>query len=103
MGPMDGSVVPCASGGSLPFAPSDCLAVLRNIRSQYPRAWQRYGYVDAFNPLSNWYDADVIGIDVGITMVMAENLRTSFVWNWFMRNPEVQTAFSQVFGGHPAS
>jgi hypothetical protein len=68
MGPIDGSVVSCAAGGSLAFASSDCLAVLRNIRSQYPLAWQRYGFVDAFNPLSGWYDPDVIGIDAGITM-----------------------------------
>ncbi len=30
-------------------------------------------HCDAFNPLKNWYDSDVIGIDTGITMVMAEN------------------------------
>ena len=29
--------------------------------------WSRYGFVDAFNPLTNWYDSDVIGIDTGIT------------------------------------
>jgi len=97
MGPIDGSIVPCAAGGSLPFAPSDCIAVLRTIRSQYPHAWQRYGFVDAFNPLTNWYNPDAIGIDVGITMLMAENQRTNFVWNTFMRNPEVQTAFAAVF------
>jgi hypothetical protein len=70
---------------------------LRTIRSQYPHAWQRYGFVDAFNPLTNWYDPDAIGIDVGITMLMAENQRTNFVWNTFMRNPEAQTAFAAVF------
>jgi hypothetical protein len=96
MGPIDGSIVPCAAGGSLPFASSDCLAVLRSIRSQYPQAWQRYGFVDAFNPLHGWYDADVIGIDVGITMLMAENQRSNFVWNTFMSNPEAQNAFAAV-------
>ena len=96
MGPIDGSIVPCAAGGSLPFASSDCLAVLRNIHSQYPLAWQRYGFVDAFNPLSGWYDPDVIGIDAGITMLMAENQRTDFVWNTFMSNPEAQNAFAAV-------
>jgi hypothetical protein len=88
--------VPCAAGGSLPFASSDCLAVLRNIRSQHPLAWQRYGFVDAFNPLSGWYDPDVIGIDAGIAMLMAENQRTNFVWNTFMSNPEAQNAFAAV-------
>jgi hypothetical protein len=96
MGSVDGSIVPCASGGSLPFASSDCLAVLRNIRAQHPQAWQRYGFVDAFNPLSGWYDSDVLGIDLGITMLMAENQRTNFVWNTFMANPEAQNAFTAV-------
>lgn len=96
MGQPDGSVVPCAAGGSLSFVPADCIAVLRNIRAQYPKAWQRYGFVDAFNPLTNWYDADVIGIDVGITMLMAENLRTQFVWSTFMTSSEVQKAFAAV-------
>jgi hypothetical protein len=96
MGPIDGSIVPCAAGGSLPFAPSDCIAVLRNIRTQYPRAWQRYGFVDAFNPLRRWYDTDVIGIDLGASMLMAENQRTNFVWNIFMSNAEAQSAFAAV-------
>ena len=42
--------------------------------------------------MTNWYDADVVGIDTGITLLMAENLRTGFVWNTFMKNPEVQKA-----------
>ncbi len=96
MGKIDGSIVPCAAGGSLPFVPADCIAVLRNLQQQYPQCWQRYGFIDAFNPLSGWYDSDVIGIDAGITMLMAENQRSSFVWNTFMTNPEAQSAFSAV-------
>ena len=96
MGPIDGSIVPYAAAGSIPFVPGDCLTVLRNIRTQYPKAWQRYGFVDAFNPLSGWYDPDVIGIDVGISMLMAENYRSSFVWDTFMTNPEAHGAFQAV-------
>lgn len=88
-GPIDGTIVPCAAGGSLPFLPQETLMVLETIKNQYgDRAWTRYGFVDAFNPLTGWYDSDVIGIDTGITMLMAENARTGFVWNTFMRNPE---------------
>jgi hypothetical protein len=36
----------------------------------------RYGFVDAFNPTGGWTNPDVIGIDVGITLLSAENLRT---------------------------
>jgi hypothetical protein len=91
-GPIDGSIVPCAAGGSIPFLPADCIAVLRNIRGSYPAAWGRYGFTDAFNPLTNWWNPDVLGIDQGITMLMAENYRTGFVWNTFMANPEMKAA-----------
>jgi hypothetical protein len=90
-GPIDGSVVPCATAGSLPFLPEATMRVQRNIRKTYgDKAWTQYGFVDAFNPLTDWYDTDVVGIDVGITMVMAENARTGFVWETFMKNPEAQ-------------
>ena len=92
IGPVDGSIVPCAIAGSLPFLFPDTIHVLRFIRGHYPKAWQRYGYVDAFHPLTGWYDADVLGIDLGISMLMAENQRTQFVWNTFMKNAEVQNA-----------
>ena len=100
-GPIDGSVVPCATGGSIPFQSADCLKVLRYIRDNYPGAWAKYGFVDAFNPLKNWYNPDVIGIDVGITMLMAENYRTQFVWQTFMKNPEVISAMNKT-GFQPA-
>jgi hypothetical protein len=96
IGPIDGSIVPCAAGGSIPFLSADCIAVLRNIQNSFPQAWQRYGFVDAFNLLSGWYDVDVIGIDLGITMLMAENQRTAYVWKTFMKNPEAAAAMTAV-------
>jgi hypothetical protein len=90
MGPIDGTIVPAAAGGSLPFLPDATMRVLRTIHDHYPGAWCRYGFVDAFNPLKNWYDSDVIGIDTGITMVMAENARSSFVWDTFAKNAEAR-------------
>ena len=90
MGPIDGTIVPAATGGSLPFLPDATMRVLRTIHDHYQKAWCRYGFVDAFNPLTDWYDSDVIGIDTGITMLMAENARTGYVWDTFMKNPEAQ-------------
>jgi hypothetical protein len=95
-GPIDGTVVPSAPAGSLPFLPQPVMRVLQNIRTHYGQAWCRYGFVNAFNPLKNWYDADVIGIDTGITMVMAENARTGFVWETFMRNQEAQRGMQRA-------
>jgi len=95
-GPIDGTVVPSASAGSLPFLPQPVMRVLHNIRNNYGQAWSKYGFVNAFNPLRNWYDTDVIGIDTGITMVMAENVRTGFVWETFMKNPEAQRGMQRA-------
>jgi hypothetical protein len=97
MGPIDGTVVPSAAAGSLPFQPAATLRVLKNMKNRYgDRSWCRYGFVNAFNPLKNWYDGDVVGIDTGITITMAENLRTGFVWNTFMKNREAQVALKRA-------
>ena len=95
-GPIDGTLVPCATGGSLPFVFPDCMAVLNNVRANYPKAWGRYGFVDAFNPLTGWYDPDVIGIDLGIMMLMAENQRTGLIWTTFMKNSEARIAMQKA-------
>jgi hypothetical protein len=100
MGPIDGTIVPSAAGGSIPFLPEDTIEVLQNIYSRFPAAWTRYGYVDAFNPLTRWYDPDVVGIALGIVALMAENYRTQLVWNTFMKSSEIKKAMALV-GFHP--
>jgi hypothetical protein len=95
-GPIDGTVVPSAAGGSLPFLPAATMRVLKTIRNRYPSAWSQYGFVNAFNPLNSWYDSDVIGIDTGIILLMAENLRTGFVWETFMKTPEARRGMERA-------
>jgi hypothetical protein len=90
---LDGTLVPCAPGGSLPFAPAECLTALRSMRETGgDKVWKRYGFVDSFNPQSDWAASDVIAIDQGITLVMAENLRSGLIWSNFMQATEVQRA-----------
>ena len=75
------------------FAPGICLQALRAMQAKFgKRVWGRYGFCDAFNPTADWIDDDIIGIDQGITLLSAENLRTGNVWRWFMRNPEIRRA-----------
>src|SRR5258707_1339203 len=70
---------------------SQPLPVVKHSKSRYgSEAWNRYGFVNAFNPLPKWYDTDVIAIDTGITRLRAENRRTGCGWNTFMKNPEAQ-------------
>ena len=96
-GPLDGTVVPSAAAGSLAFLPAECLSVLRALRAKWGKqAWGRYGFVDAFHPAADWYDPDVLGIAQGISVLMAENLRSGLVWSTFMRNRESVSAMQRA-------
>jgi len=94
---IDGTVVPYAAAGSLMFIPKLAVAALHTMRAKYgPRIYATYGFADAFNPNTGWVDGDVIGIDLGITLLGVENARTGNVWRWFMRNREISDAMSSV-------
>ena len=94
---LDGTLVPCAPGGSIPFAPRECLDTLQAMKVRFgDRIWGKYGFADAFNPQTGWVAADVLAIDTGITLVMAENYRSGLIWKHFMRNAEVRDAMTRA-------
>ena len=94
---IDGTLVPSAAGGSLMFTPELSLEALRAMHAQFGgRIYGRYGFVDAFNPKTGWVDSEVIGINVGIILLSAENMRTGNVWRWFMKNREIPKAMQRV-------
>ncbi len=94
---IDGTVVPCAAGGSLMFVPEITLPALQEMKNRFGKTiYGRYGFADAFNPNNGWVNPDVIGIDVGIMLLSAENLRTGKVWQWFMKNPEPKVALQKI-------
>lgn len=89
--PSDGTLVPCAAGGSLPFAPRECLDTLLAMQAlELEGLWGRYGFADAFNPETGWVSSDVIAIDVGITVIMSHNFREGSIWRIFMQAPEAK-------------
>jgi hypothetical protein len=101
----DGTIVPTAAGGSIPFAPALTIRALQAMREQYPHVWGEYGFFDAFNPTFQftnvplthgrvvqgvgWFDTDYLGIDQGPILLMAENYLTGMVWEHMKRNPYV--------------
>jgi hypothetical protein len=94
---IDGTIVPAAAGGSLMLTPDISLAALRAMKEQFgSRIYGRYGFVDAFNPTTNWVGPDVIGINIGPILLSAENLRTGNIWRWFMRNREISKAMRLI-------
>lgn len=94
---IDGTVVPYAAAGSLAFTPDISLAALRALQERYgARTFGRYGFADAFNPNTGWVGPDVIGLDQGITLLAAENLRDGLIWRHFMKNAEITRALNLV-------
>ena len=100
-GPINGTLVPCAAAGSVMFAHEICLPVLREMRNVYgDKIYQRYGFTDAFNPnwkdRSLWVNQDVVGIDVGISLLSISNALNGNVWRWFMKNEYIQNGMERA-------
>lgn len=90
---IDGTVVPCAAGGSLMLTPDICIPALYAIKQKYgATVWGKYGFADAFNPLTSWVSTDTLGLDAGMILLSAENIRSGNLWAWFMANPEPRRA-----------
>ena len=94
---IDGTIAPYAAAGSLMFAPDATIPVLREIKNNYAsKVLGKYGFADAFNPANGYVDSDVIGIDLGIFLLSAENLRSGKNWYWFMQNPEIRLGLQKI-------
>jgi Uncharacterized protein conserved in bacteria len=79
------------------FTPDISVPALREMRNKFgEKIYGKYGFVDAFNPNNGWVDGDVIGIDIGITLLSAENLRSGHVWRWFMKNSEIRKTLDRL-------
>ncbi len=75
------------------------------MRARYgDHLFQRYGFLDAFNPTLQlavplrhgrivpgvaWIDGDYLGIDQGPIVAMIENYRSDLVWRTMRRNPYI--------------
>ena len=106
----DGTLAPTAAGGSLAFAPDICLPALRAMKAKYgSKLYGNYGFRDAFNPtyhypsayangttVTGWFDVDYLGIDQGPILLMAENLRTGFVWQLLQKNPYIRKGLTRA-------
>ena len=95
---LDGTVVPAAAGGSLMFAPAICLPALQCMQSDFGALiYGPYGFTDAFDPLTQWANPDIVGLNTGITLLSAQNLLYGHVWKWFHRSTAIQRAMTAVF------
>jgi hypothetical protein len=101
----DGTIVPAAAGGSIPFAPDITIAALREMQRRWGMyLYGEYGFRDSFNltlagvastprgrivPGIGWFNDDYLGIDQGPIVLMIENHRTEFVWDVMKESPYI--------------
>jgi hypothetical protein len=108
----DGTIVPTAAGGSIAFAPEIAIPALTEMRKRWGKyIYNKYGFVDAFNPTFQtdtevrtgkmvpnvgWVDTVQIGIDQGPILLMIENYRSGFVWNTMKKNPYIRKGLERA-------
>lgn len=120
----DGTIAPTAAAGSIAFAPEIVIPALAEMERRYGASiYDRYGFVDAFNPSFHadvklrtgklvpglgWVDTVQLGIDQGPIVLMIENWRSDFVWKVMRKNPYVRLGLRRAgFSGgwleHPVT
>jgi len=110
----DGTIAPTAAGGSIAFAPEIALPALEEMKNRYgARIYNRYGFVDAFNPSfpvnenapikasydsvsAYWADTEQFGIDQGPILLMIENWRSNFVWETMKKNGYIRAGLQRA-------
>jgi hypothetical protein len=93
----DGVITPTAAVASLPYTPVESMNAIRFFYYKLgDRLWGDYGFKDAFNLTTGWFDADYLAIDQGPEIVMIENYRSNMLWNLFMSCPEIQTGMKKL-------
>jgi len=94
--PVDGTVIPYASAGSINFLPQHTLPCLRKLYDEHHAAWGKYGFTDAINPTTGFIARDCIGLDQGTILLAIENYRSGLIWKLFMRNPWIRKTSQQI-------
>jgi hypothetical protein len=92
-----GVIAPTAAVSSLPYTPVHSMNAIRFFYYQLgDKIWGQYGFIDAFNLNSLWFDTDCLAIDQGPEIVMIENYRSGLLWNLFMSCPEVKRGMTNL-------
>lgn len=109
----DGTIVPTAAGGSVPFAPEVTIPALMAMKAKYgARLYTDYGFKDAINPSYTfvekgsktgdvdaqlgWVARDHLGIDQGPILAMMENHRSALVWKTMRKNPHIRRGLQKL-------
>lgn len=94
-GPEDGTVSPTGAISAITFVPGLAFsAAIRLYDRLRERLWGTYGFSNAFNLDADYFDPDVIGIDLGMVLIAIENRRSGLVWKLMAGHPSTQRALA---------
>ncbi len=107
IGNHDGTIQPNAPGGSVMFAPQECIAALRYMHSYWgEKIFGTYGFSDGYNtdPKKSsrfnidgmWRDEYAIGISQGAMFCAIENYRSGMIWKEFMNISYIHDAMTAM-------
>ena len=91
-----GVITPMAALSSFPYTPEQSMAALKGFYARGESIWGKYGFYDAFSPVSGWTLPRYLAIDQCTIAPMIENYRTGLLWNLFMSCPEVQQGLEKL-------
>lgn len=96
----DGTIVPTAAGGSIPFSPEETLKALYTMKEKFgDQLYAEYGFKDAFNLTyqeEGWFNPDYIGIDQGPILIQLENLQTELIWRILRENKYIKKGLKKA-------
>ena len=85
---VDDTIAPSGAIGSIIFLPQQAQQAMLNYFS-IEKLKGQYGFIDAYNLSKDWFDADVIGIDKGITLLMLADYENDIVHKIMMKNENI--------------
>ena len=91
-----GVITPTAALSSMPYTPTESMAALKGFYARGEGIWGKYGFYDAFSPVSGWTQPRYLAIDQCTIAPMIENYRTGLLWRLFMSCPEVQQGLQKL-------
>ncbi len=91
-----GVITPTAALSSMPYTPAESMAALKGFYARSEGIWGKYGFYDAFSPVSGWTQPRYLAIDQCTIAPMIENYRTGLLWRLFMSCPEVQQGLQKL-------
>lgn len=92
-----GVISPTAAISSIPYAAEESLSFIKYLRNNLgDKIWGEYGFYDAYSETENWFPQRYLAIDQGPIIVMIQNHKDGFIWDLFMKAPEIKEGLTKL-------